>query len=222
MADDKSTQPAKIPFQRSEKDKIDFKRAEEPSQEMTNPDGSPLRNKDNAQPELKPGYAYHSQQNLAPGGATGIRTTRASKAPEASVENDSDPAFTIEFVPDFEVPAPDNNPSQEQAGLSIDGSGRDDDLWISGRIVDMPGYSFDAKQYDEPSRFGIEGGTISKLEIRKDDELVIHYQRGWDIEPQTAEQKEALHRIRTGLDDGPTRRIAAPDRDPGNGHDIER
>ena len=34
--------------------------------------------------------------------------------------------------------------------------------WIGGKIDGMPGYTFQAKLYDQPSKFGIEGGKISK------------------------------------------------------------
>ncbi len=39
------------------------------------------------------------------------------------------------------------------------------------------------KAYDEGSEFGINGGKISKLQIRINGETVVSYDRGWDIEP---------------------------------------
>ena len=39
------------------------------------------------------------------------------------------------------------------------------------------------KAYEEGSEFGIDGGRISKLEIRIDGKKVAHYDRGWEIEP---------------------------------------
>ncbi len=45
------------------------------------------------------------------------------------------------------------------------------------------------KSFEEGSEFGIDGGRISKLEIRIDGEKVAHYDRGWDLEP--AEDDEA-------------------------------
>lgn len=38
--------------------------------------------------------------------------------------------------------------------------------------------------FDEPSKeYGIDGGCISKLEIRKSNKVVCNYDRGWDIKP---------------------------------------
>lgn len=53
---------------------------------------------------------------------------------------------------------------------------------------------FWAKVYDEPSEeYGINGGRISKLEIRFGEKKVVHYDRGWDIEPETEEANVALY-----------------------------
>ena len=86
----------------------------------------------------------------------------------------------------------------------------------------MPGYSFSAKLYDEPSKFGIEGGKISKLDIHKDGELVMRYDRGWDKEPKTPEHKEALQRIRNGLDDVPQKEFKGFDKTQDKDHGMER
>lgn len=41
------------------------------------------------------------------------------------------------------------------------------------------------KHYDEPSEeYGIDGGRISKLEIRVNGKTTLNYDRGWDIEPE--------------------------------------
>ena len=45
------------------------------------------------------------------------------------------------------------------------------------------------KSYARKSRYGIEGGKISKLLIRIEGETVANYDRGWDIKP--AEDDEA-------------------------------
>ena len=52
-------------------------------------------------------------------------------------------------------------------------------LYIKGIVL-----SYSAKVYDEGSEFGINNGRISKLEIRKDGELILNYDRGWDIKPE--------------------------------------
>ena len=42
------------------------------------------------------------------------------------------------------------------------------------------------KHYDEPSEtYGIDGGRISKLECRADGKMLLYYERGWDMEPET-------------------------------------
>ena len=39
------------------------------------------------------------------------------------------------------------------------------------------------KQYGGGSVYGIEGGRISKLMIKRGGEIVCNYDRGWDIKP---------------------------------------
>ncbi|MBL4645538.1 MAG: hypothetical protein JKY99_03655 [Rhizobiales bacterium] len=69
------------------------------------------------------------------------------------------------------------------------------DLYIHGNITDMKGYSFTVKAYDLPSKYGIEGGKISKLDIRKGGVSVVRYDRGWDAKPQTARDLEATRKV---------------------------
>lgn len=52
--------------------------------------------------------------------------------------------------------------------------------WVSG---ELNGYEFQAKVYEVGSAFGIKGGKISKLQIKKDDVVVLNYDRGWDVRP---------------------------------------
>lgn len=39
------------------------------------------------------------------------------------------------------------------------------------------------KAYEKRSRYGINGGRISKLELHINDRVAALYDRGWDIEP---------------------------------------
>ncbi|QFT63782.1 hypothetical protein [Roseivivax sp. THAF30] len=99
----------------------------------------------------------------------------------------------------------------------------DDDrsLFTDGCLVTLPEYEFQAKLYDEPSKHGIDGGRISKLDIRKDGELVASYDRGWSQEPETPEEKQALHTIKQELDpqaDKEFKRLVPK----GPGHDHDR
>lgn len=48
------------------------------------------------------------------------------------------------------------------------------------------------KVYDEPSKFGINHGKISKLQLKQNGKIVANYDRGWDIHPTTKETELAL------------------------------
>ena len=67
---------------------------------------------------------------------------------------------------------------------------------ISGSIYYMGVYSFEAKLYDEGSQFGINNGRISKLTIRDlSNNIIINYDRGWDIEPCNSIEKHILNEL---------------------------
>ncbi|MDR1002067.1 MAG: hypothetical protein LBL82_02195 [Oscillospiraceae bacterium] len=61
-------------------------------------------------------------------------------------------------------------------------------MWSEG-IITIPGtnvgYKYWVKHFEEVSEFGIGGGKISKLTIRKVGESrdLCNYDRGWDVEP---------------------------------------
>jgi hypothetical protein len=67
-------------------------------------------------------------------------------------------------------------------------------MWNKGSIkIENQTFTYSAKVYGEPSEdYGIEGGRISKLEIRLGDFPVARYDRGWDIEPETENAQLAL------------------------------
>lgn len=48
------------------------------------------------------------------------------------------------------------------------------------------------KVYDEPSKFGINHGRISKLQLKQNGKIVANYDRGWDIYPATEEAEISL------------------------------
>lgn len=91
-------------------------------------------------------------------------------------------------------------PGSDEAGIVIDEGHPSQDQWQDGRIITMPGYSFSAKVEQDPSEHGIKGGTITQLDLQKDGETVVLYDRGWDIAPNDTEHREAIQRIRNGLD----------------------
>ena len=58
-------------------------------------------------------------------------------------------------------------------------------MWKEGSIkVSKSIFHYWIKQYDEGSQFGIEGGRISKLMLKRSGEVVCNYDRGWDVEPK--------------------------------------
>ena len=74
-------------------------------------------------------------------------------------------------------------------------------MWLKGTIG-IPANKATEKEYiavhysimvyDEPSKFGINHGKISKLELKQDGKIVANYDRGWDIRPTTKEAEIAL------------------------------
>ncbi len=60
-------------------------------------------------------------------------------------------------------------------------------------------FHFWVKHYEEGSQYGIDGGKISKLMLKRNGEIVCNYDRGWDVEPVDADTELArdiiLHRF---------------------------
>jgi predicted secreted protein len=60
-------------------------------------------------------------------------------------------------------------------------------MWSEGTIkIRNTERRYWVKHYDEPSEeYGIDGGRISKLMIKdNDNRITLNYDRGWDIEPE--------------------------------------
>ena len=49
-----------------------------------------------------------------------------------------------------------------------------------------------AKVYEKKSKYGIEGGKISKATLKINDEVVYNYERGLDVPPQSEAAEKAL------------------------------
>lgn len=198
MVENNPEKSSKIAFRKSATaEKISFRKNKPEATEVTNPDGSPLRHKDNAQPTPKPPQGVtRPAPNLAPPGMQGIRT--GLKQP-------------IQHIPE----------PQKPSNITKDAGQVDTSQWIDGKITTMKGYEFQAKMYDEPSQHGIDGGKISKLDVRKDGELVMRYDRGWDKDPKTPEHKEVLQRIRNGLDDSPQKPFKGFDKGAHKDHGMD-
>lgn len=304
---------------------------------ITNPDGTPVRDKDNAAPELKPSYAPRPAQNLAPPGMMGIRQRPAATlVPQTQPQLTIDSNFTsdthryvtghysaapnIEFMarvshtptdkgingshvdqlvlkqdgqsfvrhnfiaedadlaPQTDVDkkmmdqvckeldgdrrqlqdiniTPDKAQSPDKAekiqfrqedDAKIDFRGNKSDLvpsrddankssdivvekefvtqrsWQKGKITSMPGHSFVATVYDKPSKYGIDGGQISKLEVREFGKVILDYDRGWKVPPKTGAEIEAVNRIRVGLEDKLQQHVKAPEQKPDKDHGVDR
>lgn len=66
-------------------------------------------------------------------------------------------------------------------------------MWKEGTIkIQNSIFHYWVKVYDEPSRFGIDGGRISKLMLKRKNEIVCNYDRGWDIKPVDRDTESAL------------------------------
>ena len=54
-----------------------------------------------------------------------------------------------------------------------------------------------AKHFEEPSKFGINNGRISKLWIREEGEIepCVSFDRGWDVRPKTKAAKAVYNEI---------------------------
>ena len=62
---------------------------------------------------------------------------------------------------------------------------------ISFRLLDISVHYW-MKCYEQPSKYGIDGGRISKLMLKIGDEIVANYDRGWDIRPTNEAAETAL------------------------------
>ena len=62
-------------------------------------------------------------------------------------------------------------------------------------LINNRGYHYWIKQWDTGSKFGINGGRISKLMIKRGGEIVCNYDRGWDIEAVDEDTRIALEII---------------------------
>ena len=71
-------------------------------------------------------------------------------------------------------------------------------MWTQGAIGikdengKMVSISYWVKHYEEGSQFGIDGGRISKLMIKRSGEIVCNYDRGWDVEAVDEDTEFAL------------------------------
>ena len=48
------------------------------------------------------------------------------------------------------------------------------------------------KVYEGPSEFGINGGKVSKLMLKRNSKIVCNYDRGWDVKPADPDTEHAV------------------------------
>lgn len=66
-------------------------------------------------------------------------------------------------------------------------------MWKEGSLkVYNSIFHYWLKVYDEASQFGIDGGKVSKLMLKRNDEIVANYDRGWDIKPADPDTQLAV------------------------------
>ncbi len=83
-----------------------------------------------------------------------------------------------------------------------------DSNWVEG-VVGNREFLFTAKVFDEGSKFGIEGGRVSKILIRESnkgwEKAFAHYDRGWDVMPEEDWQQDILVEVVHYLENTPKR-----------------
>lgn len=65
-------------------------------------------------------------------------------------------------------------------------------MWTKGTLN---GYDYRIKHFDEESEYGIDGGRISKLELRRNGRVEVNYDRGWDKKPESQEAVEVFEEL---------------------------
>lgn len=121
----------------------------------------------NVAPEFKPRSVEMPRPNLAPMGGMGIRQNL--------------------------TPSP-VRPTKV-LGSDIAKGDSEKHLFVEGKITGIGNYYFIAKVEDRASERGIEGGKISKMDIRQGGVSVARYDRGWLVEPQTSRDAEAVRKV---------------------------
>ena len=66
-------------------------------------------------------------------------------------------------------------------------------MWKEGSIkVHDSIIHYWVKCYEKSSKLGIDKGRISKLMLKRKEEIIANYDRGWDIEPVDEDAEIAL------------------------------
>ncbi len=66
-------------------------------------------------------------------------------------------------------------------------------MWKEGSLkIHDSIFHYWMKVFEEGSEFGIEGGKISKLMLKRNGTVVANYDRGWDIKPADPDTQLAV------------------------------
>ena len=66
-------------------------------------------------------------------------------------------------------------------------------MWKEGSLkVYNSIFHYWLKVYDECSQYGIDGGKVSKLMLKRNGEIVANYDRGWDVKPTDPDTQLAV------------------------------
>ena len=66
-------------------------------------------------------------------------------------------------------------------------------MWAEGTIlIGGKGYRYWVKHYARRSQYGINGGKISKLMLKRNGKIVCNYDRGWDVKPADPDTELAV------------------------------
>jgi hypothetical protein len=69
-------------------------------------------------------------------------------------------------------------------------------MWIEDTIIiDGKVIQYYIKHFETPSKYGINGGRISKLELRYQGDIICNFDRGWDVKTTTNLAKIALKQL---------------------------
>lgn len=72
-------------------------------------------------------------------------------------------------------------------------------MWKEGSLsVNGEIFHWWMKVYDAPSRFGIYSGKVSKMMLKRSNQIVMNYDRGWDIQPVDENTKLAMELLLHG------------------------
>jgi hypothetical protein len=66
-------------------------------------------------------------------------------------------------------------------------------MWKEGSLrVYESIFQYWMKVYETGSKFGIDGGKISKLMLKRNGVIVANYDRGWDVKPADTDTQLAV------------------------------